>query len=53
MNTVLLGNSTQWSITFKDGVLSAFEHHCAGCYSLPFTGLILILIGANLLRIYY
>jgi hypothetical protein len=35
----------------KDGVLSAFEHHCAGSYNLPFTGFILITIGANLLRI--
>jgi hypothetical protein len=37
----------------KDGVLSAFEHHCAKCYNLPFTGFILIPIGANLLRNYY
>ena len=35
----------------KDGVLSAFEHHCAGSYNLPFTGFILIPIGADLLRI--
>jgi hypothetical protein len=35
----------------KDGVLSAFEHHCAGSYDLPFTGCILIPIGADLLRI--
>jgi hypothetical protein len=40
-------------IEFKDGVLSAFEHHCAGCHNLPFTAFILITIGANLLRIYY
>jgi hypothetical protein len=37
----------------KDGVWSAFEHHCAGSYNLPFTGFILIPIGANLLRNYY
>jgi hypothetical protein len=36
---------------FKDGVLSAFEHHCSGSYNLPFTGFILIPIGADLLRI--
>jgi hypothetical protein len=35
----------------KDGVLSAFEHHCAGSYNLPFTGFILIPIGADLLCI--
>jgi hypothetical protein len=29
-------------IRLKDGVLSAFEHHCAGSYILPFTGFILI-----------
>jgi hypothetical protein len=38
---------------FKDGVLSAFEHHCAGSNNLPFTGFILISIGANLLHNYY
>jgi hypothetical protein len=38
-------------LVVKDGVLSAFEHHCAGSYKLPFTGLILIPIGADLLRI--
>jgi hypothetical protein len=27
-------------LSFKDGVLSAFEHHCAGSYNLPFTGFI-------------
>jgi hypothetical protein len=26
----------------KDGVLSAFEHHCAGSYNLPFAGFLLI-----------
>jgi hypothetical protein len=26
----------------KDGVLSAFEHHCVGGYNLPFTGMTLI-----------
>jgi hypothetical protein len=36
----------------KDRVLSAFKHHCARCNNLPFTGFILIPIGANLLRIY-
>jgi hypothetical protein len=40
-------------ITLKDGVWSVFEYHCAGCYNLPFTGFILIPIGANLLHIYY
>ena len=35
----------------KDGVLSAFEHHCAGSYNLPITGFILIAIGADLLSI--
>jgi hypothetical protein len=35
----------------KDGVLSAFEHHCAGSYNLPFTDFMLIPIGADLLRI--
>jgi hypothetical protein len=43
----------QTKILFKDGVWSAFEHHCAQCYNLPFTGFILIPFGANLLRIYY
>jgi hypothetical protein len=38
-------------VIFKDGVLSAFEHHCAECYNLQFTGFMLIPIGANLLRI--
>jgi hypothetical protein len=37
----------------KDGVLSAFEHHCTGSYNLPFTSYELIPIGANLLRTYY
>jgi hypothetical protein len=37
----------------KDGVLSDSEYHYAGCYNLPFTGFILIPIGANLLHIYY
>ena len=36
---------------FKDGVLSAFEHHCAESYNLPFTGFILIPIGVDLLHI--
>jgi hypothetical protein len=39
------------SSTVKDGVLTAFEHHCAGSYNLPFTGFILIPIGADLLHI--
>jgi hypothetical protein len=43
----------EYYLLFKDGVWSAFEHHYAGCYDLPFTGFILIPIGANLLRIYY
>jgi hypothetical protein len=37
----------------KDGVLSAFQHHRAGCYNLPFIGFILIPIGANILRLKY
>jgi hypothetical protein len=41
------------NIIIKDGVWSAFEHHCAGCYNLPFTGFISIPIGAKLLCIYY
>jgi hypothetical protein len=44
--------STYMKTVLKDGVLSAFEHHCAGCYNLPFTGFILIPIGANVLGIY-
>jgi hypothetical protein len=39
--------------SLKDGVLSAFEHHCSGCYNLPFTGFIFIPTGANLSCIYY
>ena len=31
----------------KDGVLSVFEHQYAGSYNLPFTGFILIPIGAD------
>jgi hypothetical protein len=35
----------------KDGVLSAFDHHCAGCCNIPFTGLTLIPL-VQILHIY-
>jgi hypothetical protein len=45
------GTPLPTKLTVKDGVLSALEHHFAGSYNLPFTGFILISIGADLLRI--
>jgi hypothetical protein len=46
---------SKWTafVRFRDWVWSVFEYHCAGCYNLPFNGVVLVPVGANLLRIYY